>query len=274
MYPFKINYEDQGVSESEAQALYDLEKLGKVPLIKMENKYLTDFLEGRFPIRDLDDIDINDQTKTRLKSYIYQHINHFTQDKGFRNLDYFIYLMQLEIEHRLKLNFYRDDDTYFESLFALNERGKIRMICYAFLYERNVYKIPNSVLELNDLVILNLRTNIIHGIPKNIRKLDGLKYLDLSWNPLTDKIETLSYIFNLTNLEYLNLAATDLTEIPEEIGNLVNLKRLDLSDNKFTTLPLSMKNLTALESLIISNKVLKNLPSELKFLQSFKKSNF
>jgi len=94
-----------------------------------------------------------------------------------------------------------------------------------------VFKLTDSIEEINSLQLLYLYKNKIKEIPKEIG--------------------------NLINLNYLDLSDNKIKEIPKEIGNLTNLKRLDLNDNKIKEIPKEIVNLINLQTLYLSNNEIK-----------------
>ncbi|GMH14461.1 hypothetical protein Nepgr_016302 [Nepenthes gracilis] len=98
----------------------------------------------------------------------------------------------------------------------------------------NITEFPDFLRTQEDLVVLDLSNNKIHGnIPKwaqNIGK-DSLHYLDLSGNILTSSLDLLQW----KNLHYINLNSNIFAgEMPFAICTLISLQVLDLSYNSLS----------------------------------------
>jgi internalin A len=102
-------------------------------------------------------------------------------------------------------------------------------------------EIPNSVLKLSDLKILDLSNNQISSIPSSIDKLQ--------------------------NLTGLFLRSNKLNGLPAEIAHLRKLSVLDLSNNNYSYLPEFISALSALMGLYINNNQLSALPGSITTLK-------
>jgi len=99
-------------------------------------------------------------------------------------------------------------------------------------------KLPTSLFERTDLVILNLSHNALTGaLPAEIRHLRNLTWLDLSYNQFTG---VPAEIGQLSNLRHLDLSHNRLTGLPYELGNLHNLEVLDLTGNDYSEADLAI----------------------------------
>jgi len=111
---------------------------------------------------------------------------------------------------------------------------------------KDLKKIPDSILKLTTLKFLSLSDNQIEVIPLSIHTLSQLEHLDLENNNIK---EWPSEIFNLKNLKYLNLGNNNIEVIPSTIQNLSKLENLYLynSNIKFISNELfNLKNLKLL----------------------------
>ncbi len=152
--------------------------------------------------------------------------------------------------------------------------------------------VPNEVLKMTWLEVLNLSGNRLTIIPWHIYKLTKLITFDVSINLLTDLREPIGnlrklisfsvggnqlttlpkWIGNLTKLIILNVGGNQLKTLPESIGKLKNLKTLNINSNQLTSLPESIGNLKNLKTLNINSNQLTSLPEsigKLKKLTSF-----
>ncbi len=126
------------------------------------------------------------------------------------------------------------------------------------LSNAKITQIPDEVLELTHLKILNLKWNKIQKSLAHIVFFSNLTWLDLSNNQLSTLPDSFS---NLSNLTWLDLSNNRLSTLPESITNLFNLTTLDLSNNRLSTLPNSFSNLSKLTWLYLSNNHLSTLPN-------------
>ncbi|UYP44090.1 hypothetical protein NEF87_000375 [Candidatus Lokiarchaeum ossiferum] len=98
------------------------------------------------------------------------------------------------------------------------------------LYYTGIVEIPEALVLLKELQLLDLGKNNINLIP-----------------------EWISY---LTNLNSLNLEQNNLYSLPIELGELENLSFLDLSHNNLISLPNSIENLFGLQYLNLQDNSL------------------
>ena len=86
----------------------------------------------------------------------------------------------------------------------------------------------------------------IEEIPEALVLLKELRLLDLGKNHITVIPNWISY---MSNLQSLNLEQNQLYSLPTEVGELENLETLDLSHNNLIALPDSIENLFGLKNL-------------------------
>lgn len=138
-----------------------------------------------------------------------------------------------------------------------NSMGELR------LCNKNLTKIPNEVLQLDDLVLLDLSNNSIEVIPDDINKITGLKFLILSNNNISHLP-----IINLPNLEALVLCNNKITSI-DNIDELPELVNLYIDHNPITRIPKKIFQLKNLRSLVANDCNILNLPSGInKYLEN------
>lgn len=108
-----------------------------------------------------------------------------------------------------------------------------------------IYKIPDSLSFLTNLIELHLSYNDLGAIPPAV--------------------------FSLTNLISLGCIDNNLIEVNSKIGKLTNLKELFLGYNPFTHLPTEIGNLKELRKLSLERAChLKSIPTEIYELQNLR----
>jgi Leucine-rich repeat (LRR) protein len=153
----------------------------------------------------------------------------------------------------------------------------------------DITKIPQSILNLPKLFVMNIKKSNIKSIPieignskleyltlsnadiidipESIGNLTTLRYLDLSHNNIRYLPESIS---NLVNLETLDVEGNDLQELPESIGNLIKLQYLYVRHNNLQELPESIDNLVNLETLDVEGNNIQELPESIYKLPNLK----
>ncbi|MBD3211239.1 MAG: hypothetical protein GF311_01430 [Candidatus Lokiarchaeota archaeon] len=261
-------YEDEGVLEEEASVLYELEMLGKNPLIKMAPQDLEDFLNGTLPFSNLGKLNLKFHEKIGFFNSLCDNLDYFIFQRDYRNILPFIDLKQYELELRYNLNYFRWDDMFFRAIYTTDTNRHLRMICYSIPQNR-ICEIPDTIVHLKKLEILDLSNNYISQIPLLIKDLSYLKYLSFAENYLDQSFFDQSAVLSqLSNLRYLNLSSNNLTSIPDIFGGLNNLERLDLSLNQLNTLPESIGELRNLKYLNILRNEFLNFPKTIENLIS------
>ncbi|CAF0705124.1 unnamed protein product [Brachionus calyciflorus] len=119
---------------------------------------------------------------------------------------------------------------------------------------RNLLKeIPNELLNLSNLEVLDLSYNQISNLPSRFG-LYKLKELYLNNNCLKTIIGSVSA---LKNLEKLNLEYNQITDLADLFYELKNLNYLDLSYNKLTRISPKINNLQLLQNAHSYDKFIK-----------------
>ena len=113
---------------------------------------------------------------------------------------------------------------------------------------KSIFKIPNSIADLDSLRWLELQNNSITTIPGYIGSLQVLEYFTIFQN---DIIELPPQIGNLVSLEVLKVSENKLESIHPNIGNLNKLNQLWLSENQLINLPIGMCNILNNENINI-----------------------
>ncbi len=143
---------------------------------------------------------------------------------------------------------------------------EINLSSHDGMYKGYKFKhIPDEVMDMNWLEILNLDSNLIANIPDNISQLNNLVKLYLSNNQITEIPESITYLEKLSMLE---LSDNRITEIPNYISHLNNLIYLGLSSNKITKIPDSISQLNNLVIIDIGNNLLSEIPASIAHLQN------
>jgi len=117
-------------------------------------------------------------------------------------------------------------------LFVLPESiGNLNNLNFLNLCRNNLSDLPKSIDKLKNLNILTLCKNNFKTFPKSIYKLNNLKAFAIDDNYLTEIPE---WFCHMTTLEYLDLSKNKISKIPESISNLINLKELYIVHNKLS----------------------------------------
>jgi len=137
-------------------------------------------------------------------------------------------------------------------------------------------RIPNMILEFEELKTLNLKRNLILEITSDIYKLNNLVKLDLSFNQISQipesigklkKLKVLNLMLNklrtfsarIDSLKSLDLSMNKLKQFPDAILEMKNLEILDLSHNEIRTVPSDIIKLKNLKELNLSHNNIKNI---------------
>jgi Leucine-rich repeat (LRR) protein len=124
--------------------------------------------------------------------------------------------------------------------------------------------IPNSLLNISNLTVLNLEANHFTGsLPFDWSRLSLLEFLSLANNKLTGSLPL--SMANLTSLSVTNLANNSFSStIPPDFGALTNIKLMLLQENSFTgTVPRTIRRWTSLNSLTLN---LNNITGDMSFM--------
>lgn len=120
-----------------------------------------------------------------------------------------------------------DLDLSLNSLRHIDFGGYECQIKYLNIGENLLYKFPEEILCLSQLVLLNLGGNEFYRVPENISKLINLQSLCLTNNKIKELPDSIK---NLTELQELNVSNNILSVLPQ-LNNLKQLRKLDLSNN-------------------------------------------
>lgn len=118
-------------------------------------------------------------------------------------------------------------------------------------------RIPQEILENDQLEVLLLSDNAFATLPDSFGTLTNLKILHLSGAQLYKLPESFS---QLVNLRALYLGGNQLVQLPDKFGQLEQLTVLDLSTNYFSELPESFRYLKNLSVLKFQNNQILGLP--------------
>jgi len=119
-------------------------------------------------------------------------------------------------------------------------------------------ELPQSITDLHNLKLLNLRNNTLQELPNDIGDLVNLERLNLEGNSLKDLPDSIG---QLKSLKELIISKNQIVSLPESIGNLRNLKVFYFESNKLERLPDSIGELKSLEKISYRNNPLKEVPS-------------
>ncbi|MED4384705.1 DUF5011 domain-containing protein, partial [Bacillus mobilis] len=105
-----------------------------------------------------------------------------------------------------------------------------------YIKNSNLTEVPQQVLELKELKILDLSRNSITTIPDNM-SFNKLRVLDLSYNKITEVPDS---VWELPKLQALLLSNNKIKKIPEQKSKFLDLRILDLANNELETLSVGL----------------------------------
>ncbi len=127
-----------------------------------------------------------------------------------------------------------------------------------FHLARNFFQnVPEMILKMEVLQVLDLSGNLLQVIPDHIDRLVNLRNFQVDENQLESLPLTIG---NLGLLENLSLGKNKLSSLPETIRNLGKLKSLILNENVIEVLPDTIADLEQLETLDLTANQLVKLP--------------
>ncbi|CAH8452571.1 unnamed protein product [Schistosoma turkestanicum] len=143
-------------------------------------------------------------------------------------------------------------------------------LCLAY---NNIFTLPFSVCELNNLVVLELQFNKLNSLPEDFGRLScTLRQLNLGHNKFEDI--PISLFCRGSRLSYLCLDANPISEVPNEISNLKELTYLSISNcARLLSLPEGLGSCNNLRTLKVSKNKLSSLPKTLSNLESLRYLN-
>lgn len=131
------------------------------------------------------------------------------------------------------------------------------------LIDLKLTELPDSMGDLKELRILDLRCNLLKKLPESFQNLSNLREFYLGANQFTSLPE---WFDNLRNLRILSLINIKLHSIPESIGGLEYLEKISLRNNEIPVLPESFRNLKSLVYIDLYDTGLRsfsNIPKEI-----------
>ena len=173
----------------------------------------------------------NDARKRKRRNVLVFRVGNNGKDFAIDEEDYRImYRIVLRIrmkeirQNESKLEYATTMDAI-QALVEIREEDEKRRI-YKLHMSSDMDFMPELILELDALEVLEFQKLSIEDLPKWVVKLKSLKELRLIW---AVKLKSLPEdIGCLTNLETLNLNFTWITSLPDSIGKMKNLKNLFL----------------------------------------------
>lgn len=128
--------------------------------------------------------------------------------------------------------------------------------------------LPENICKLTELKSLRIRDNSnLISLPQCIVKLKKLKVLDLSGTKLTHLPKNIGELKNLVDIYVADNES--LKSLPESISELTNLGELTIKDCKLIKrLPENIGKLTNLKTLVCNNTSITKLPKSFKKLKS------
>ncbi|KAF9582392.1 hypothetical protein BGW38_000264, partial [Lunasporangiospora selenospora] len=166
----------------------------------------------------------------------------------------------------------------------------LRNLRELYLDHNDIKLVPESLVKLSKLEVLDLSCNSISSFDSTafkLKKLKSLRRLNLDHNMLTDiapiyKLKSLRelrinhnfvpYIAiavqNMAKLKILAVENNSLATLPETIGKLGNLCELRLSGNNLRVLPESIGSIRTLQVLALRSNLLERLPESWKDMEN------
>ncbi len=117
-------------------------------------------------------------------------------------------------------------------------------------------EVPESIAQLSNLRVLDLRGTQISELPESITQLSNLQVLNLGSSQISELPESIT---QLSNLQVLNLDSTQISELPESITQLSNLQVLNLGSTQISELPESITQLRNLQVLYLDSTQISEL---------------
>ncbi len=140
-------------------------------------------------------------------------------------------------------------------------------ITQLYIVDKGITELPECIIKLPKLEIIELNDNLLTTLPNNIWKLQELFLLDISFNQFKTLPETLG---NLNQLRLLNATDNQIEFLPSSFDKLTSLRDLFLTNNYLQTLPPDLGNLVQMEEIRLEYNQLKTLPKELRNLTNCK----
>jgi len=139
-----------------------------------------------------------------------------------------------------------------------------------FLAQNFFNEMPNMILRMDTLQVLDLSDNMIKSIPDQIGDLVNLQQLKMSNNHVT--IFPAS-ICKLEKLESLFLERNQIQSLPDDIGKLTSLKTLVLERNSLHSIPSTIVELEKLETLDLTENKIASLPLNFYLMKNLKRAH-
>lgn len=186
------------------------------------------------------------------------------------------------------LKLLQDMDSGYEP--TIEERQWLNQIGFVEFHDMGLTELPESIVQIPKLQMLNLGQNQLSKLPEVIQHLTNLDRLYIERNPLKELpnwlrdcsqlrelaigdiglTELPEWLQRLSNLQFLSIGGNPLEELPDWLVDFQNLKRLSLNGLNLTSLPTWLQRLSNLVALDIGDNPLKELPDwlvEFKHLQ-------
>ncbi|EPR79827.1 Leucine rich repeat protein [Spraguea lophii 42_110] len=119
-------------------------------------------------------------------------------------------------------------DGFHEFIYLSNAIGIFKKMKILQCNRMNLYRLPNKIKHLNNLVTLDISINSFLKIPKKIISLKKLKHLNMYSNMIE---EIPGWISNMTELEIFNIGKNKLKSMSTKFFNLKNLQEINFSEN-------------------------------------------
>ncbi len=248
--------------------IWDSERIKKSKKVTLSSKNIEKYWKNLVELTELTEIRIYDAKLDNLPKELF----YFTKIKSL-NIDStaitklpeeILLLTDLQVLKWGTLEYYNGYKKIFEIPGYLYKLKSLKHLEIAGLY---INSLSDEISNLENLEILNIRSNNLTKLPATFCKLFNLRVLSLNNNKITELPKDFG---NLSNLRELNLTDNKLTSLPESIGNCRDLPTLDLSKNDLITLPNSIGELINLKFLDISWNKVEYLPNSIGKLVNLK----
>ncbi|GEM_PF-3585723 len=121
--------------------------------------------------------------------------------------------------------------------------------------------------EIDTIQQLDLSNQNLTEIPDFVLKMKNLRILNLSGN----KFKSLGILKQIHSLNILIAKSCQLNNITDEVGLMKNLIIVDLSDNSISQLPPALLSLPLLSGLILQKNRIKSLPDDISDCKNLQK---
>jgi Leucine-rich repeat (LRR) protein len=128
-----------------------------------------------------------------------------------------------------------------------------------------IISLPDSIANLSDLRLLEIRDQGLTELPSTIGYLKNLTRINLRNNNIASLPDSIG---SLTNLTTFYLQGNNLTSLPTTMGGLTSVKTLYMEDNQLTSLPVGFGGMSSLETMTANDNLISTVPEDFGNLNS------